>query len=302
VRGEFVDLAGVRLYCYAAGSRGRGAPIVLVHDVFASSHVWHDFVPRLPDGHRVLVVDLAGHGRSDPPLALAAGQASLRAHGARLGVLLDLLHVGEAVFVGHGMGAAIVAAHAARWPDRIAALALVAPLLLGAPPPQPLRRLARLTPLWRRLPAAWLASSLHAAIVRGYGLRELGHRSTDLVLRPVRGSEAAGRDAACAQLAALTQPDAPLTADDLAQLGRTLADRGVPIRLIGGANDPWLTTPRLVEAARHLAAPPPTVIPHARHALVEEHPDAVLAALTPLLRPIASGLPTPTFTFPTIPE
>ena len=67
MRGEFVDLSGVRVYCYAFGSRGAGEPIVLVHGAFTSSHLWQDLLPRLPKGHRVLVLDLLGHGRSDPP-------------------------------------------------------------------------------------------------------------------------------------------------------------------------------------------------------------------------------------------
>ena len=54
MRGEFVDLDGVRLYCYAFGQRGAGHPIVLVHGSFTSSHLWQDVLPRLPKGHRVL--------------------------------------------------------------------------------------------------------------------------------------------------------------------------------------------------------------------------------------------------------
>jgi pimeloyl-ACP methyl ester carboxylesterase len=37
MRGEFIDLGGVRLYCYAFGERGAGAPIVLIHGAFTSS-------------------------------------------------------------------------------------------------------------------------------------------------------------------------------------------------------------------------------------------------------------------------
>ena len=31
MRGEFVDVGGTRLYYYAAGTRGAGEPIVLIH-------------------------------------------------------------------------------------------------------------------------------------------------------------------------------------------------------------------------------------------------------------------------------
>jgi pimeloyl-ACP methyl ester carboxylesterase len=296
VRGEFVDLGGVRIYCYAAGERGRGAPIVLVHDAFASSHVWHDFVPLLPAGHRVLVVDLAAHGRSDPPLAIVAGQLSVRAHASRLRALLEQLRVGRAVFVGHGVGAAVVATAAARSPDQVAGLTLVAPSALPADAPRPFRRMARLVPLWRRLPPAWVASSLHSASVRGYAERDRGARSADLVLRPVRGFETAGRDAACAQLSALVAPDTSLSRAELQQLGETLSATAAPVSVIGGASDPACSRAALQSIA-HALHTDAIVLEGAKHALPEERPDAVLAAvertldralpsLTPLSTPV----------------
>ena len=68
MRGEFVDVGGARLYYYAAGSRGAGEPIVLIHGFPTSSHLWRDVVPLLPTGRRVVVLDLLGYGRSDPPM------------------------------------------------------------------------------------------------------------------------------------------------------------------------------------------------------------------------------------------
>ena len=47
MRGEFVDCDGVRLHCHAAGTRGRGAPVVLLHGAFTASHLWEAVVPRL---------------------------------------------------------------------------------------------------------------------------------------------------------------------------------------------------------------------------------------------------------------
>jgi pimeloyl-ACP methyl ester carboxylesterase len=290
VRGEFVDLGGVRIYCYAAGERGRGAPVVLVHDAFASSHVWHDFVPLLPAGHRVLVVDLAAHGRSDPPLAIVPGQLTVRAHASRLRALLEQLRVGPAVLVGHGVGAAVVASAAARAPDLVAGLTLIAPSAVPSDAPRPFRRLARLVPLWRRLPPAWVASSLHSASVRGYAQRDRGARSADMVLRPVRGFETAGRDAACAQLTALTASDSSLSRDDLHQLGTSLVASGAPVVVIGGSADPACSRSAL-QIIAHALQTSAVVLDGARHALPEEQPDAVLAAVERVL-----GQALPSFT------
>jgi pimeloyl-ACP methyl ester carboxylesterase len=90
VRGEFVDLDGARLYYYAAGSRGAGEPVVFVHGFATSSHLWSDVVSLMPAGHRLIVLDLLGYGRSDPPAARAL---TLRAHAERVVALLDVLGV-----------------------------------------------------------------------------------------------------------------------------------------------------------------------------------------------------------------
>ncbi len=260
---------------------------MLVHDAFASSHVWHDFVPRLPSGHRVLVADLAAHGRSDPPLAVVAGQLTVRAHASRLAALLDRLGVGRAVLVGHGVGAAVVASAAARRPESVAGLTLIAPTALPADAPRPFRRVARLLPLWRRLPAPWVASSLHSASVRGYAERERGARSADVVLRPMRGFDSAGRDAACAQLAALIAHDSSLSPAELTALGEVLATSSVPAMVIGGAEDPSCSHAALATIAQSLHSTA-IVLRGARHALPEEQPDAVLAAIE---RTLDSALP-----------
>src|ERR671917_498738 len=59
--------ASARVYYYAAGTRGTGEPLVFIHGFPTSSHLWRDVVPLLPDGHRAIVIDLLGYGRSDRP-------------------------------------------------------------------------------------------------------------------------------------------------------------------------------------------------------------------------------------------
>jgi pimeloyl-ACP methyl ester carboxylesterase len=77
MRGEFLDLGGVRVYYYATGTRGAGEPVVFVHGFPTSSHLWRDVAPLLPDGHRAIVIDLLGYGRSDRP---GGRPVTLKAH------------------------------------------------------------------------------------------------------------------------------------------------------------------------------------------------------------------------------
>ncbi len=282
MRGEFVDLDGVRLYCYAFGQRGAGHPLVLVHGAFTSSHIWQDVLPRLPKGHRVLVLDLLGHGRSDPP---GRHPMTVAAHAARLAHLLDVMGVRQAMLVGHGMGAAITARVAHEQPQRVAHLMLVNPLLLAADPhdatiPRRLRRLAWLLPLWRRLAPGWLASALHSALLPCFAHRDIGARSLDVYLKPFQLRD--GRDAACAQLAALAQSRADTVA--------ALAPGGIPCptALVLGATDPLLTSARAqrAEAALQRATGgrvTTLTLPGAAHVAPEEAPDRLGTAVAELL-------------------
>jgi|APMI01.1.fsa_nt_gi pimeloyl-ACP methyl ester carboxylesterase len=288
MRGEFVDLDGVRLYCYAFGQRGAGHPLVLVHGAFTSSHLWQDVLPRLPKGHRVLVLDLLGHGRSDPPGTAAM---TVAAHADRLGRLLDIMGMRQAMLIGHGLGAAVVARVAHEQPARVAHLMLVNPALLAADPrdatvTRRLRRLAWLTPLWRRLAPSWLASALHAAILPGFAHRDIGARSLDVHLQSFRFRD--GRDAACAQLEALRES----RHDTIAALAPHALQ--CPTALVVGENDPFLSSARTerLKSALQLAtggALTLLTLPGAAHVAPEEAPDRLGTAVGELLsRELAS--------------
>ena len=164
----------------AWGRMGQGPPIVLVHGTFTSSHLWRELLPRLPKGHRVLVLDLLGHGRSDRH---SNRSMTVAGHTDRLLGLLDELAVSAACVVGHGLGAAVATRLAHLCPKRVTKLALINPSFLANNAldvriPGPLRRLAAFVPVWKRLPGDWLASALHTALVRGYAQRDVGAHSS----------------------------------------------------------------------------------------------------------------------------
>ncbi len=282
MRGEFVDLGGVRLYCYAFGERGVGEPIVLVHGAFTSSHLWQDVLPRLPKGHRVLVLDLLGHGRSDPPGSHAMTVAG---HATRVAALLDVLGVRRASLVGHGMGAAIAAVVAHDHPERVAHLLLVNPTMIGCQPGDVAlsRRVARLVPflpLWRRLSPGWLASALHSALLPCYAHRDVGARSLDLYLKSFRTRD--GRASACAQLSALAASRGDTSA--------ALAPGAIacPVLLATATADPFVPTARAIRLGDTLRLAAPNGVelrelPGVAHVAPEEAPDRLGALVAELL-------------------
>jgi len=107
---------------------GSGAPVVLLHGLFAASSAsWYfTCAPGLSEHFRLLLYDLRGHGRTQRAKS-GYDTATLQAD---LGALLDALSWNEPVsLVGHSYGGLIALAFALRHPDRVARLALVdAPL------------------------------------------------------------------------------------------------------------------------------------------------------------------------------
>jgi pimeloyl-ACP methyl ester carboxylesterase len=181
VRGEFIDVSGTRLYCYAAGTRGGGDPIVFLHGFPGSSHTWSGLTPLLPEGRRALVLDLAGCGRSDPP---NDGDFGTSAHATRVGQLLKQLRVERAVVVGHGYGAAIGITLALQVHELVSALFLIAP---SAPSDWPSPTGA--TYEWSGLgvpgvPDDWRAKLVAKSIRRSYLDEPRGQHSAEQFLRP----------------------------------------------------------------------------------------------------------------------
>ena len=80
-------------------------------------------------GHRVLAFDLKGHGYTDKPPV--AAEYSVDAMTRFVLAVMDAAGVARASLVGHSMGGAIATAVALAAPDRVARLALIAPVGFG---------------------------------------------------------------------------------------------------------------------------------------------------------------------------
>lgn len=267
MRGEFIDLDGERIYYYAAGTRGSGDPIVLIHGFPTSSHIWFDVVPKLPPGHRVIVVDLPGFGRSDPPRG-PAGQ--LTSHAIRVALLLHLLHAEPACVVGHGTGGA-VAQLMALIPERVSKLGIVGCGLAPFPPIS--ARLSATAQLAPHLPT-WLWQAIAGReIARGFVDRDRGRRSADIFLRPFVGG---GGGQVFAEHVAELGGQAFMT-------GSVPGQVGVPTAILLGGEDPFVR----LESARALQRSIPystlRVCDSQRHFLPEEAPSEVAATIAELL-------------------
>lgn len=270
MRGEFVGVNGRQLYYFAAGTRGEGVPVVLLHGFPTSSRLWQGVVRDFPAGHRLVVCDLPGYGRSE------AGTAGLGTEALAESVLglLDDLRIPRACLVGHGLGGGVAQAIAVRAPSRVSHLALIDTAAFGIAP-------LRMAPLARALggaarflPPGLLAGLVHGAVRRGFADPERSRLTLDTGLQPFL--TAAGRDTLIAHLRALGD-------DATATLTPRLAALGIPTAIIWGADDPFhpvALAHRLKDTIPHATL---EIVEGASHFVPEDAPDRVVSALRALL-------------------
>jgi len=271
VRGEFLDVGGARLYYYAAGTRGGGEPLVLIHGFPTASHLWQELVPLLPDGRRVVVFDLLGYGRSDPPRNLSL---DMKAHADRLITLLDLLGINRACLIGHDVGGGIAQAVAVKAPHRVSHLCLISSVCFDEWPSREVKMARATLPLTRHLPATWLLGVLKTDLARGFVDPDLADRSIERYVRNF--ATPAGRDLLVAHLEALDSAD---TMDVGARLGSVPA----PTAIVHGAHDPFIAASAARRLQQAIRGSTLEILESARHFLPEESPERLADIITALV-------------------
>jgi pimeloyl-ACP methyl ester carboxylesterase len=121
--GSFAKLGSTRLHYV---DQGQGPAIVMIHGIAGNlQNFTYGLATPLAQTHRVICIDRPGYGYSK---SSSNADASLEAQADTIVSLLDHLQIDSAVFVGHSLGGSISMAAAQRHPDRVKALALIAPL------------------------------------------------------------------------------------------------------------------------------------------------------------------------------
>jgi pimeloyl-ACP methyl ester carboxylesterase len=99
---------------------GKGFPLVLAYGIGGSTAMWDPNVQALSAGHRLILWDPRGHGRSESPEDPA--RYSFRRWALDLRDLLDHLGIRKAYVGGLSMGGGIAARFTLLYPKRVAAL------------------------------------------------------------------------------------------------------------------------------------------------------------------------------------
>ncbi|MGW5661295.1 alpha/beta fold hydrolase [Streptomyces sp. NPDC003758] len=287
---RYVQAADIRTRYETWGTTG--SPVVLVHGAFEQVDTWSRLAPLLARDHRVYALDLTGDGYSERRGPYTVGHFTQQLLG-----FLSAMHLGgpgeRPLLVGHSSGAAVVAEVALRAPGRIGSVMLLDgdALDTGAGAPSALKYVLiepyRTSLLRIGLGADWLIRSVYGAQC-GPACPPLDATGLDQWRRPL---EVPGAEAALWSMLGQGVPGLP--ADQVARLDALR----IPKSVVFGAQDDVFSQLTPQETARRIGAPPPTLIPRARHLTMISSPQEVAAAVEALAsahsvpgRPRDSGL------------
>ncbi len=236
------------------------APVVAFSNSLGTTlEMWDALVPHLRGRYRVLRYDARGHGRS----GRASGGFAVDDLADDLAGLLDALGVERAHVVGLSLGGMTGQSLAARRPDRVASLALIA------------------TSAFMPSPESWRE---RAALVRERGTEAIAEATMGRWFTP----SFAGTDAARAVRERFEAIDREGYAACCEAIGRMdlrpiVGAIAAPVLVVAGADDP-ATPVAMAEEIRALVPDAEMVVlPRAAHLLAVERPDALASHLLAFL-------------------
>jgi pimeloyl-ACP methyl ester carboxylesterase len=120
---DIASVENVRLHVRDSGAKSNPA-VIMLHGFGSSLHTWEPWAQALQDQYRVIRIDLPGSGLSEPD---PTGRYDDPRTMDILLALMDRLGVARAALIGNSIGGRIAWSFAARHPERVTKLVLIAP-------------------------------------------------------------------------------------------------------------------------------------------------------------------------------
>ncbi len=115
-----VNVNGELFYYEERGEVGKGTTLLLVHGAAGTSSQWEDILEDLGREHRVIALDLPGHGNST-----GRGGRTVGTYLKAVKAFTETIHLSPFVFCGHSMGGAIGIEYALKYPEDLLGLTLI---------------------------------------------------------------------------------------------------------------------------------------------------------------------------------
>ncbi len=100
---------------------GTGTPVILLHGFLENLTMWQDIAPELSKKHRVICIDLLGHGNT----ACLGYIHSMELMAEAVEAILKHLEIKQSVLIGHSMGGYVALAFAEKNPKKVLGLCLM---------------------------------------------------------------------------------------------------------------------------------------------------------------------------------
>ncbi|KZZ84238.1 MULTISPECIES: alpha/beta hydrolase [Bacillaceae] len=100
---------------------GVGDPVIFLHGFCGSADYWKYVIPEMAEKHRVLAVNLRGHGGS----STEKESYGVEEMADDIRLVLDDLEIQSASIFGHSLGGYVALAFAEKYPDRVTSFGLV---------------------------------------------------------------------------------------------------------------------------------------------------------------------------------
>jgi pimeloyl-ACP methyl ester carboxylesterase len=245
---------------------GYGPPLILVHGTPSRSYIWRDVVSTLADRFTVYIFDLLGFGQSERREGLdvsIAGQARLLAE------LIEVWGIDTPSIAGHDIGGGIVLRAHLLERVRFECIALIDGVVLRPWITPTTRHVKAHLDVYGSMPA-----QVFEAIVASH-LRTATYRSMDEGALMTYLDQWRGEFGQKIYL----QKDAQLDEDDTAEFELLLPEIEVPVRVVWGENDAWLT-PSFADRLHEIIPNSDLVmLPETGHFAMEDSPREVATAL-----------------------
>jgi len=273
--GEILELTGADVQVVdhpATGSGPERETIVLLHCFGCSSQWWDPIIPLLNENHRVVTIDLIGHGGSEKP----ASGYEITAQSAAVGEALSELGVSRATVVGHSLGGVVAVSLAEQSSELVDRVVLIDVGNDADDTELGFTAKATSTPvigeaLWRIKTAGLVKSGYQDAFAPGFDIDE-AFEDPDQVVKDNDAMTYTSYDQAQAEIDEYFKGGS---------LSTRLTSTGVPLLVINGSEDQILDATAVLDSYKTVPGARLEEIEVVGHSPNVEDPEATAALILP---------------------